>query len=135
MMVTSLHPDIAKGMQPHRLPLRQAFDARCRHIFLAQAVQHEAARHAGDIGRGGITEQSGRKDQVVDGRPENLHIARKQAVYQQKARPLLNQSDIELVHAATAADKAEMGVKTISAIMPVQKIGMEWPNRLSTRTR
>ena len=36
---------------------------------------------------------------------------RKQAVDQQKARPLLHQTDIELVHAATAANEAEMGVK------------------------
>ena len=45
------HHDVGEGMQPHRAPERTALDARRGHIFLAQLVDHEAARHAGDIGQ------------------------------------------------------------------------------------
>jgi len=76
------HHDVRKGMMPHRAPERAPLDDGRRHIFLAELVDHEAARHAGDVGEREIAENTGRKDQMSEGIAEHVPFALQGAVDQ-----------------------------------------------------
>ena len=58
-----LHADVGEGVVPDRPAVREALNPRGDHIFLVQLIQHEAARHAGDIGHRRIAEHAGRQEQ------------------------------------------------------------------------
>jgi len=96
---------------PHGLAAAQALDPRGGHVFLTELVEHEAAGHTCDVGRGGIAQQRRRQDDVVDGAAEHLPFPGQRAVDQQEVRPLRHQPDIELAHPAGPADPAEIGVE------------------------
>ena len=106
-----LHPDVAERVHPHHAEGRQSLRQRREHIFLLQLPEHEAARHARDIGERQIAEDRGGQDEVAERVPEHLVLAGDQAV--DGDQPGDHGHDVVIAHVEPAwpLDPAELGVE------------------------
>ena len=106
-----LHPDIAERVNPHHAERRQSLGQRRQHVFLLELTEHEAARHARDIGEREIAQDGGGQHEMAERVPEHVALAGDQAVDGDQAGDRRHDVVVGDVEAPRTLDPAELGVE------------------------
>ncbi len=105
------HRGVAERVAPDHARLGEALDPGGGDVLLGELLDHEAARHARDIGEREVAEQRCGQDQVVDGVPEDVPFAGERGIDQQHAGQGLDQAVVEHIEPARPGDEIELGVE------------------------
>jgi hypothetical protein len=110
-------------MQAHHAKAREPLGARGADVVLAEHFEHGRARHARDHRERHGAQHDGRKDQVVQRRPEGIGIAGAQRVDQEEASFGLD----EVLHRDAPGNQrpSELHREEQDQQQPHQKIGIE----------
>ncbi|MND28552.1 hypothetical protein D3C80_190370 [compost metagenome] len=106
-----LHGDRGEGMAPDNGHGGQALGAGGDDIFALQRIDHEGARHAGDIGHAEIGENADGLHHMGDGVVKGVPVTRKQRVDRHQAGDRRDHAVIDDILPARSRCDAERGVK------------------------